>query len=140
MEYKNNGSIIAVRLERGEEIISSLTNLASKEKIRFASVQGIGASDHTVIGVFDTNTKQYCRRELNVPMEITNICGNISRKDGEPYLHLHITLGDAEGNVYAGHLNECYISVTSELVLQTVDIKTERLMDDSVGINLLHFH
>jgi predicted DNA-binding protein with PD1-like motif len=37
-------------------------------------------------------------------MEIVNVHGNVSIRDGEPFVHAHILLGDPQGKVFGGHL------------------------------------
>ena len=92
MEYRKCGHTIILRLDPGDEIISSLTTLAENENIRTAHVQGLGASNHAKIALFDLEKKEFHRKTLDVPMEIASLNGNITRKDGSPYLHVHIGL------------------------------------------------
>lgn len=48
--------------------------------------------------------------------EISALVGNVTRQEGKPYLHLHITIGSpVTGEVHAGHLSACTISATLEL-------------------------
>lgn len=84
MDYKvfEEGTI-ALRLDPGEEICESLLALAEKEKIRAATVYGLGATDDAVIGILDLNDKEYKTRSLKEPMEITMLVGNLSRKANE---------------------------------------------------------
>ena len=65
---------------------------------------------------------------------------NVSRKDGAPYLHLHITIGDpVTGQVHAGHLSSAVISATLELFLQVWDGQVGRRFSEDVGLNLFDF-
>ena len=57
MEYRKCGHTIILRLDPGDEIISSLTTLAENENIRTAHVQGLGASNHAKIALFDLEKK-----------------------------------------------------------------------------------
>ena len=50
MEYKRFGDTYLVRLEKGEEILTSLTRLAEKEDIHLASVSGLGAINSFTAG------------------------------------------------------------------------------------------
>ena len=94
MEYKRFKDKIIVRLERGEEIVESITKLCNEEDIKLGRVTGIGATDKVKIGLFNVETKEYHSTVLEGDMEITNLSGNISRMDGEVYIHLHITVCD----------------------------------------------
>ena len=105
-----------------------------------ASVEALGAADHVVIGLYDVEAKQYHRHTFDEPMEITSLLGNVSTKDGETYLHLHINLCRADMSVIGGHLNECRISATCEMIVRKLDGTVERKLDEAVtGLNLYEF-
>ena len=44
MEYRVFGKTVVARIDRGEEILASITTLCNAEKIRLGSVSGIGFS------------------------------------------------------------------------------------------------
>lgn len=136
MKYKNFDNTYIVRIEKGEEVISKITDLCNKESIKLGNITGIGATDKLTIGLFDTTSKQYHKTTLTGPMEITSLMGNISTKDGETYLHLHINVCNSDMVVYGGHLNECYISATCELHITKIDGEVDRYFDESIGLNL----
>ena len=136
MKYKKFDNTYVVRIEKGEEVISKLTDLCNNENIKLGSITGIGATDKLVIGLFDTNSKQYHKTTLTGPMEITSLMGNVSTKDGETYLHIHINVCNTDMQVYGGHLNECYISATCELHVTKIDGEVDRYFDESIGLNL----
>ena len=140
MEYMKFDDAYVVRLDRGEEIVESLTKICDREKITLATIEGIGAADHAVIGLYNVGEQVYHKTELNGPMEITALTGNVSTMDGKTYLHIHINLCDEKMNVKGGHLNECRISATAEITIRTVNGKVERFYDkDGVGLNLYQF-
>ena len=58
MEFKKFGDTYVVRLDRGEEIIASLTELCAKENIVLGSIEGLGAADHVVVGLYNVGTKE----------------------------------------------------------------------------------
>ena len=140
MEYMKFDDAYVVRLDRGEEIVESLTKICDREKITLATIEGIGAADHAVIGLYNVGEQVYHKTELNGPMEITALTGNVSTMDGKTYLHIHINLCDEKMNVKGGHLNECRISATAEITIRTVNGKVERFYDkNGVGLNLYQF-
>lgn len=140
MEYKRFGDDIVVRLEIGEDVIVSLTKLCELERIGAASVTAIGATDRVKIGLYDVSTREYHSRILTGPMEITSLVGNISRKDGAPYIHLHINVGDEESKVFGGHLNECRISATCEIFVHLLSWTVSRKADPATGLNILNLN
>ncbi|HHV47200.1 MAG TPA: DNA-binding protein [Tissierellia bacterium] len=139
MEYRRFKDKYVVRLQRGEEIIESLTRLCRENDIKLGRVTAIGAANKAKIGLFNVETKEYHSKELEGDMEITNLSGNISRKDGEVYLHLHITLCDKDNRAFGGHLNMAVISATCEMIIDVIDGYVEREFDDEVGLNLFKF-
>ena len=139
MEYSVFDDIIVVRLDKDEKITESLLRVAKEEGISLASVSGIGATDDFEVGVFDLEKKEYDRIHYTGNHEITSLTGNVTTKDGAPYLHLHITCAGAGGKMVGGHLFDAKISLTAEIFLQKANGKTERLRDDALGINKMLF-
>ena len=140
MEYRKFPQGYVLRLDPGEEIVSSLTRLAADENVHLASVSAIGAASDVTIGIFDPDEKQYYSRRYQGAYEISALVGSVTRKEGEPYLHLHITIGNpVTGQVHAGHLTSCTISATLELFLQVWDGEVGRKFSDQVGLNLFEF-
>lgn len=139
MEYKRFNNTIVLRMDRGEEVLSTLKEVALKENIKLASISALGACDHFAAGVLDVNTKEYIKNEFDGTFEITSIVGTINTMNGEYYSHLHISCGDEKGNCYGGHLNECHISVTCEMVITIIDGIVDRVKDENLGINIFKF-
>ncbi len=140
MKYCKSGSFYVVRIDRGEEVISSLTEFCKKEQILSGHITGLGATDKVIIGLYSVVTGEYRKTELSGEMEITSIIGNISVKDDKPYLHLHINVCDSDMKIFGGHLNECHISATCELIVTPGDKKIGRKLDEEItGLNLYEF-
>ncbi len=139
MEYKRFGDTYVVRMDRGEEILAGLGALCEKEDIRLAQVDALGAVDHAAVCVYDVPTKTFFRKEFNEPMEISNLCGTVTRKEGKPYLHLHVTVCDGELNAHGGHATELRVSATCEMVVRLIPGEVDRRMDDSIGLNVFRF-
>lgn len=137
MEYKQFGSDIVLRVERGEEISTCLKELAEQEDVKVGSVSGIGAAHDIVLGWYHVPTKDYRRKTFEGEHEITGLLGNISRQDGEVYLHVHATIGDEEANAFAGHFESGVVSGTFEAIIHVIDGEVDRFSDDETGLNLL---
>ena len=139
MEYKRFGDKIFVRLDRGEEILGQVEALARREGIRLASVQALGALDDFTVGVFDTASKQFRPNHFSGPYEIVSLTGTIDQMDGRPYIHLHLSAGDAKGQVVGGHLKRAVVSATCEMVLALAEGELGRAFDPETGLNLWKF-
>ncbi|MBC3517348.1 DNA-binding protein [Neobittarella massiliensis] len=137
MTYQVLGDTIALRLQIGEEIITSITAVCEKEHITAGTISGLGAADHAVVGLYRVGEKKYFPTELDRDMEITSLIGNISQMDGKVYLHIHATFADDTGRVFGGHLNEATISATAEIFLRRLDGTIGRRHDASIGLNLM---
>ena len=139
MEYRVFEDKILVRLDKGDEITNSLLEVAKKEHLTLASVSGIGATDDFEVGVFDLARSDYEHFRFSGNHEIVALVGNITTKDGAPYLHLHITCAGEGGKIVGGHLFEGKISLTAEIFLGKAAGGAGRLRDEALGINKIRF-
>lgn len=133
------GEILALRLERGEEIVQSVLGAAHAHGVRAGFVGGIGAVSGAVIGFFDPETRAYKEITFSEPMEILQLSGNLAQKDGEPYAHLHVALASELGQAFGGHLVSATVSVTAEIFVQVLHTTFTRTFSEEVGLNLLGF-
>ena len=136
MEYRRFGEKVLVRIDRGEELFQQLEEVAQREGIQLASVQGLGAVDDFTVGVFRVDRKEFVANRFQGAYEIVSLAGTIDRMDGKFYCHLHMSAGDAQGRVVGGHLKRAVVSATCELVLSLVDGAVDRFFDPEVGLNL----
>jgi uncharacterized protein len=137
MKYKRFKNKIIVRIDKGEEIVSSLKQLCITQKITLGTIQGIGATNNITLGYLDTTTKQYCSIEYTGDHEIAPLIGNITTMNDEVYLHLHVNICNTEQKSFCGHLSKAIVSVTFEAVIDVIDGKVNRILDKDTGINLL---
>lgn len=111
-----------IRLEKGEEILESLTGFCKKMNSNMGStgiITGIGALSLAELGWFDPVLKKYTTKTIQQNMEITSLIGNLSLKEKEPFFHIHVTLSNHQFEVMGGHLLKAIISVTGEIILRT---------------------
>ena len=139
MEYRRFDNTVIVRIDKGEEILEKIKELAGKENIRLASVAALGAICDFTVGVFDTAEKRYISNSFQGPFEIVSLSGTINTMNGEFYTHLHMSAGDSKGQVFGGHLNRAVVSATCEMVVTVIDGKIDRYYDEDVGLNLFKF-
>ena len=139
MQYRVFGDTYVVRLQRGEEVLACLRELCEKESISLGTVSAIGAVNHVVVGVYRVDEQKYVANTFDGVMELTSLMGNITEKDGEPYLPLHATYEDLTGKVIGGHLNEAVVSATCELFVRKVEGHVGRRLDPETGLNIFDF-
>ena len=118
MEYKRFGNKIIVRIDKDEEILEQVKELALKENIRLAAVQALGATNSFTVGVYNVAEKKYY---------------------GAFYTHLHMSAGNDKGEVFGGHLNRAVVSATCEMVVDVLDGTVDRQYDPVTGLNLFKF-
>ena len=139
MQYKTFEDTIFVRLDKGDEIVKSLLEVAKNEGVTLASVSGIGATDDFEVGVFDLERSDYDHFRFGGNHEIVALVGNLTTKDGAPYIHLHITCAGEGGRIVGGHLFQAKVSLTAEIFLHKGAGQVDRLRDESLGINKIRF-
>lgn len=139
MEAGAFGNYWIIRIDKGEEIVSTLERFCREKDIRLGTVLGIGATDRATIGLFKTRAKEYVRKEVVGDHEITSLTGNISRMNGEVYIHLHVNLSDEHYRTLGGHLNSAVVSATCEVVVRVLEGQVDREMNEEIGLNLYKF-
>lgn len=139
MDYRRFGNKIIARIDKKEEILEKLKEIALEEKIQLASISALGAVGEFTVGVFKVEEKKYYANKFSGDFEIVSLIGTISTMNNEFYAHLHMSAGDQEGKVFGGHLNNAIISATCEMVIDIIDGKVERRFNEEVGLNLFEF-
>ena len=139
MEYREFDKTYIVRIDRGEEILEQVRELALKEGIRLASVQALGAVKEFTVGVFRPGEKRYDANVFQGDYEIVSLTGTINTMDGGFYTHLHMSAGDETGHVFGGHLNRAVVSAVCEMVVTEIPGSVDRAFNEEVGLNLFRF-
>ena len=137
---KKYGSTYVVNVRSGAELVAALNDFAAANKLTLGAVTGIGAVNEATLRFFNPETKKYVDKTFAEQMEIANLTGNISQKDGALYTHYHITLGNEKYQALAGHLLSARINGAAEIFVSAVKRgKAERSFDEKTGLNLYDF-
>jgi len=137
MKYFVLGPTYIIRLDPGDKIIASLTALCEQDKIGAGVLHGLGAVSQAELGWFDPDAKDYRTARLEESHEIVALHGNVSMRDGRPFLHCHIALSDQTFGVRGGHLREAVVSATCEITLTRFFDEIGRKKDEASGLWLL---
>ncbi|HUL38675.1 MAG TPA: PPC domain-containing DNA-binding protein [Methanomassiliicoccales archaeon] len=125
-----------ISVAHGSDLLRFITELAEKEKITNAVFFGIGALKCATLGAYDQQRHEYLEIAIETPHEIASCTGNISLKDGKPFVHAHAVLSDEKGSVKAGHLFGGVV-FAAELLIQEFDgPRLERKFDELTGLSL----
>ena len=139
MEYRRFGNKIIARIDKGEEILTTIKEISLKENIKLASVQALGATDEFTVGVYKVDEKKYYSNEFKGYFEIVSLTGTINTMNGEFYTHIHMSAGNDKGEVFGGHLNKAIVSATCEMVIDIIDGNVDRKYDEEIGLNVFRF-
>lgn len=127
-----------VKLSKGEEIVGAITRYCKSNQIRIAKVHAIGALRNVELGYYHLKTKSYSWRTFTEDHELASATGNITLLNEEPFLHMHVVLGDTDFSAHAGHLKSGEVGATCEVIIQEYESEKSiyRLMDEEIGLNL----
>ena len=137
--YAKSGDKYVLSIDNHVEISAALAAFCEEMDIRCGAVYGIGAISEATFRFLDPATKRYVDKTFAEQMEITNLTGNISRKDGKPYLHLHLTCSRRDYTCVGGHMLTAVINGACELVVEKLSCVAGRRFDPETGLNLYDF-
>ena len=111
-------------------------NLINEIDIKFGWINGIGAIENITLGSYSLNLKDYIKKEFEGEFELTSLIGNITTKDGKPFIHIHANVSDVECNTYAGHLFSGTITATCEMIILLSEHCLNRRESSEIGLYL----
>ncbi|QES90945.1 DNA-binding protein [Rhizosphaericola mali] len=120
-------------------LLDAFADFVTVNKIPAGSIIGLAAINEATLRFFDPTTKKYIDKTFKEQMEMSNLTGNISTKDGKPYLHIHVTLGRRDYSALAGHLQDAKIRGAGEFIVTPINSDVERTFSDEVGLNFYDF-
>jgi len=142
MKYSvcNTGRVIVAKIEHGEEFVSGVKNIISKEKIDAGMVFFMGALKS---GEIVACPKNYDLPPVSdwiyfkSPYEVVGL-GTIFKKENEPYLHMHGALGRGEKSLVGciRKIAEVYI-IVEVIILEFVQSTAKRIYNEKSELNLL---
>ena len=139
MDYRKFERFYIVRIDKGEEILEKIKEIALKENIKLAKVSALGATNNFTVGVYKTAENKYYSNNFTGDHEIVSLTGTINTFNGEFYTHIHMSAGNDKGEVFGGHLNKAIVSATCEMIIEQIDGAVDRKYDENIGLNLFNF-
>jgi len=139
MKYLKSGNKYVVRIDKGEEVVYQIQKICIDNNITAGSITGLGGTNRVVVGLLDTTHNEYVSKQFIGSFEISSLMGNISKMNNEMYLHMNIVISDENMNSFGGHLNQCYISSTCEVIIDAIDLEINRRYNQEIGLNLYEF-
>ena len=137
---KDQAGKFVLSLDNRVSIVEAITAFCLEKGILAGEITGLGAVNLATFRFLDPVTLKYVDKTFEEQMEITNLTGNISQKDGKPYLHLHITASRSDYSCIGGHLLDARINGACELFVTSFPgTFVGRRPDPETGINLYSF-
>jgi predicted DNA-binding protein with PD1-like motif len=136
MEVARKDAFVLIRLEHGEDILESVRQTVKEERSTMIVVSGLGMISEFELGYFDNGN--YLRKRYKEPHELLAMQGTVST-EGEPRIHIHVTVADKEHSAFGGHLMSGKAWMSNEIAF----IRLERLisvrsLDPEKKVGILH--
>ena len=124
-------------LRAGSKVPDDVLAIAAREKIRTAQVTAIGGVSRAKIAYFDRGSRKYEEREFREQMEVTGLTGDLTLKDGKPFLHAHATFGRRDLSVLGGHVVSADVWPLLEVVIVPARNLARRRFDEGLGLYVI---
>jgi len=137
MRWRKNGPYYQLRLERGEEIIPTITEFVQARRLKSGWLTGLGAGTDLELGSYNLKKKKYHRRLFKGEYEICSLVGNIAYDDKTPIQHIHAVISNERLTTYSGHLFGGRVAATCEIAILPGTEKLIRRLEPDSGLKLL---
>lgn len=135
--HQNSLRSFLAPLRHGYDMLEEITRICAEASVRHAVLSVIGAVDGASFGFYDQQAKKYLPLARQGAYEVIACTGNLTCKDGAPFVHAHVLFGDADGTAFGGHLMSPTIVFAAELhVTELAGPPPERLFDRETGLYL----
>ena len=127
-----------LKLDKEQLLLEALTEYTKKNNIKTAEISFIGAVQNVKVMYFNQIKKEYEHHEFHGGHEVLNGLGNVSLLDGEPFVHIHMTVADKEGKAFGGHLDEGTRVWLIEAIIKEINSKEsiKRKLDNELCLNV----
>ncbi len=125
------------QLPSGSDLYESVTKICTEEDISVGRITALGAVSQAALAYYDQKKQKYLPITFKKHLEILNCTGNVSLKDGKPFVHMHATFADRKGQSFGGHVSPGTIVFACEVLIEQLEGKLlERKLDEKTGLNL----
>ena len=134
MQYKQVDKDYFIYIEKNKKVMDTLIRFCKDQAITNAKISGIGAVKQSEIGAYDTVGKEYIRKQFPDVWELVSYEGNVTLKDGDPFVHGHVVLSNHDMKTIGGHLFETTVAAVGEFFLRKFDNDAYREINEDVGL------
>ena len=131
------GRAVVGRLETGSDLVQEIERFCAEQGITAAQVTVIGAVRRARYAYYEQGDQRYRELESATHHELVGFVGNVSLRDGRPFLHAHATFADADGTTVGGHLLPgCEVFAGEVMIRELGDVSLVRMHDEETGLAL----
>lgn len=131
------GRAFVGRLHTGSDLISEIERFCAERSIDAAWLSAIGAVRRASFAYYEQNEHEYRELSSETHHEIVGFIGNVSLRDGRPFVHAHATFADASGATLGGHLLRGTEVFACEITIREMtDVALVRSHDEETGLAL----
>lgn len=127
--------MIVGKLPHRADLLYELNRVAKNQGVKAGFIQVLGALQRARLSFYDQQKRAYLELSFDSPHEIVSGTGNISVRDDNPYVHLHLGIADSSGRVVGGHcLEGCSVFAVEYVIIPFVGITPRRVYDPTTGL------
>ena len=131
----SRGRAFVARLATGSDLIAEIETFCGANRIQAAWVSAIGALRQAAFAYYDQREKRYVELASDEHHELVGFAGNISMRDGSPFLHAHATFCDRKGATVGGHLlRGCTVFLAEVQIREMTGVELVRHPDEETGL------
>ena len=135
MQTARKGNAIMIRLDHGEDILESISEVVRQERSTLVFTTGLGMISDFEIGYFDNGS--YIKKSFDEACELLSMQGTVAT-DGEPRVHIHVTVADKSHSAFGGHLLGGKVWMSNEIaVIRVEGLESSRQMDPAKKVGIL---
>jgi predicted DNA-binding protein with PD1-like motif len=116
----DDGRAAFVSLDRGEDLLAGLNAAVEELGLEAATLQVIGGLERATLGYFDPQAAEYLTFSTG-HVEVATGLGNVSLRDGAPFIHLHLVVSGPDGECRGGHAMEGCTAFVVEAYFRALD-------------------
>jgi uncharacterized protein len=138
VRFQRFGDRFQLRFESGEQVAPTLLAWLKAQTIGYATMTGLGAVKSARVSYWNAESREYEPHDLDEQMEIVSLIGNATIKEGEPFTHIHVTLGRHDLSIAGGHFNDAVVHPNLEIWLRPEEATVERTLEESSELYLMN--
>ena len=147
MRSKKMGNKIYLRLDKNDEVLTSILKTCQEQDVASATFSGLGACDKVTVGNYIPEYFDFQLHTKKAMLEMISLTGNVTQNESHSKVGIHahalFTYLDRdrnEINYFGGDLKLANIMYTGEITIEPVqDGVISKKFDSNVGIDVWNF-